>query len=361
MEYDSINCSSNYYLSDSWKVQEEYIVSGRVAAALLSIFISVGLPWNILVLITIAKEKLYRQPTTILLIVLVTSDIIILAGPAPIVMVTGFTGEYLFGITNKMRCYVCHLEFALLTPLYSSFIVIMFIAVDRLLYIMKPLQYDRLVTARKMTIPLILLLIFSIASCLTLYFVKGEPSFHPEMLVCTINGNQWFYICYTVIGATSLLIVIVCNVIFSFIVLKNIKAVYSGGQYMDKKENKSQSSTRHRKELRLFVMSVALFLASLVSWIPFLSLLVNHYINNDFPESSFSMVAIVAFYSQAVVDPFIETMVLAEVRTPLLTMLTCGLFAKVKKNCEHNKGEQKGCSQFFVVSLVEAALEHHLV
>ena len=186
--------------------------------------------------------------------------------------------------------------------------------------------------------------------------MKGKPSFHPEILACTINGNQWFYICYTVIGATSLLIVIVCNVIFSFIVLKNIKAIYPGGQYMDKKENKSQSSTRHKKELRLFVMSVALFLASLVSWVPFLSLLVRYSINSEFPESSFSMVAIVAFYSQAVVDPFIETMVLAEVRTPLLTILTCGLFTKVKKYC---KGEPMWCLRFFVVSLVEAALEHH--
>ena len=86
---------------DAWTLlHDEDHVNGTVTGLVLLAFILVGLTWNVLVLITILKEKLYVQPSIVLLISLVSTDIIILLFPTPLMLITGLSGEFLFGSSD---------------------------------------------------------------------------------------------------------------------------------------------------------------------------------------------------------------------------------------------------------------------
>ena len=62
--------------SDLWLVEDK--VTGQVTAAFLLLILLVGLPFNLLEVLTIVKEKLYHQPTILLLLNLAITDIFIL-------------------------------------------------------------------------------------------------------------------------------------------------------------------------------------------------------------------------------------------------------------------------------------------
>ena len=82
--------SSNSVTTSYWRLRDEDATGGIITAAFLLLSILLGLPWNVLVLVTIIKEKLYHQPSIILLINLVLTDIGILVHPLPLLIVTDY-------------------------------------------------------------------------------------------------------------------------------------------------------------------------------------------------------------------------------------------------------------------------------
>ena len=360
------NVSSNSVTLDYWRLEEEYSTHGMIVAAFLLLFILLGLPWNSLVLITIIKEKLYRQPTIILLLVLVLADIFILIGPAPIIMITGFSREYGAGLkSDKARCMACRFEFAFtsLVPMYGSFFSIALMTVDRFVYIYKPLQYDRLVTPQAMWVAVVVVGIVTVAIGLTLLLVPGEPSFYPEILSCAVDLKPALSV-LAVIGAASLVVIIVCNVGFSYIVLKNIKAVYTKGNFIDEAWKRTQISIRHKKECRLYLMLFFLLLTCSISWVPILSVIIDYTVRNGFQfKLAYISFSVILFYSQAILVPFVETMIIVDVRKPLIDLITCGLLKRRKdktihkEEANHNKENSKEhrSNQLILLTLFEAA------
>ena len=84
--------------SDLWLVEDK--VTGQVTAAFLLLILVVGLPLNLLAVITIVKEKLYHQFTIALLLNLAISDICILIFVIPFQIVIGFAGEFILGTSD---------------------------------------------------------------------------------------------------------------------------------------------------------------------------------------------------------------------------------------------------------------------
>ena len=158
----SLLCSSPNVSADNtsalWLVEDR--VSGQVTAAFLLLILVVGLPWNLLVVITIVKEKLYHQPTVILLLNLVLNDFIMLVYAVPVQIVTGFAGEFILGDTNIVRCRVCDSEVLNLLFSLMSIYTIAFMAFDRFLYIYKPLRYEKIITSQRTVVLLIILWAF---------------------------------------------------------------------------------------------------------------------------------------------------------------------------------------------------------
>ena len=90
------NASRSSITDSAWRLEGEYRVGGLVSASFLIFFITIGLPWNLMVVVTIVKQSLYREPTNILLLNLALSDILLLL-IAILNVITGLTGEFLYG------------------------------------------------------------------------------------------------------------------------------------------------------------------------------------------------------------------------------------------------------------------------
>ena len=102
-------------------------------------------------------------------------DLFILVYPlATYIMATGFAGEFMIGSSDQIRCEACHLVFALITPLYSSFFTIALMSLDRFLYIYKPFQYEHANTKYIAIVAVLVAVLVSIALGLVAQLAPGR-------------------------------------------------------------------------------------------------------------------------------------------------------------------------------------------
>ena len=369
------SASSNSVTVDFWKLKDDSIIQGKVFAVFLLFCELLGLPWNILVVITIIKEKLYHQPTIILLMNLLAADFFILAYPSPILMTTGFAGEFIIGSSDRVRCATCQLGFALLVPFYNSFFTVALMSLDRFLYIYKPLQYERSSTKHIALVAVIVAVLVSISIGLGSHLDPNKIDFNSSLLNCIerISDSIWYPIILVVIGVVVLVVIIISNVWFSYIVLKNIRAVYSCEDTTDEAKGRSKWSSlmmymktpRYRKQIHLYRMFFTLLFSSVIVWVPFIYDLGTFIMPQPSPHSlELSTVGQLLLYSQVVLHPILETVLIDDIRMPLKDMVTCGHFKKKRNelsikenecNCCHPHINKEGrcCS---LVTLIEAAL-----
>ena len=94
------NASSDGVTESYWSLEGENAINGYVTASFLLVFILVGVPWNILVMVTIVKEQLYDQPSIILLLNLTITDILFLLFSTPASIAVGYAGEFILGSSD---------------------------------------------------------------------------------------------------------------------------------------------------------------------------------------------------------------------------------------------------------------------
>ncbi len=107
---------------------------------------SLGLPLNVLLLVAIVKEHLYRQPTIILLMNLAISDLLVLITVIPVDITVGIAGEYILGRTDAQRCLACYLGLVDIFISVVSIYTVSMMSFDRFIFIYKPLRYSKLIT-----------------------------------------------------------------------------------------------------------------------------------------------------------------------------------------------------------------------
>ena len=178
------NAPSSNNTAENWKLDEDFRTSGVIMGVIYSIFLVVGLPWNILVLIAIIKDKLYVQPTVILLLNLVIADLLMMT-IIPFFVVTGVAGEFIFGSDDFTRCQVCRiLPFFVRIFLETSLITMTLMSIDRLLYLFKPLWYERRVKAKWVVLLVLLDWVASIISAGIHFSLLQIGMFRPPLLSC---------------------------------------------------------------------------------------------------------------------------------------------------------------------------------
>ena len=361
--------SSNSVTLDYWKLRGDD--HGKVLAAFFLFYELLGLPWNILVVITIIREKLYHQPTIIFLLNLVVADLFLLVCPLPFLMTTGFAGEYIIGSSDKVRCGTCRIGFPLITPFYSSFFTVALMSLDRFLYVYKPFLYERAETKYIAWVAVIVTVLVCLGLGLGFDLDPDRLFFNPSFLVCTTVlslQSSWFTIFLAAIGVIVLAIIIICNVCFSYIVLKNIRAVYSSVDFTDEQSRwfhlkKCIESPRYQKQKRLYRMFCALLFSSLITWIPLLVLSMDFLISPSLPLG-LTGVAQILLFSQVVLHPILETVLIVDVRKPLIDIVTCGIFKRKKSELNPKEDRCDCCTPCisedghwcFLVTLIEAAV-----
>lgn len=330
--------NSSNVTSYLWVVGDK--TSGRVLAALLIPILVLGLPWNILVVLTIFKENLYNHPTIILLLNLVMCDLIMLVLVLPVLIVTGIAGEFILGETDQERCKVC--QSGIITSLFSfvSVSTISLMAIDRFLFIYVPLKYDSMVTSIRVLVALVLVWIASILIAILPLVGFGDIAFHPPFLSCQLDvslDRSYYSLLVFIVALIPIIILVVFNVGVVYIVQKNIRAIYKVRKTLvneiqrkshDENLYKIMKRKRHKKQLHLLRVFGALFCSNLVSWLPttliILCLLILGDLSN-WPDLIFAG-AHLLFMSQLSVHPIIETTLLSNVREPMKKLFRCPCF-----------------------------------
>ena len=365
--FSCMSSSTNSVTTSYWKLKGEDAFDGYVTAIFFLLFILFGLPWNVLVLVTVVKKKLYRQPSILLLLNLIVTDIAFLVIPVPSLMVTGFAGEYIMGNTDWLRCQTCPVAFETLTLMYNSLFTIVMMSVDRFLYIYKPLQYDRIVSKVWILVPILISWMVSISIGISSRLVGSRKiDFQPVFLACTVENGIYFAITIIVIGFAALVVIVVCNAWIILIVLKNIKLIYANTALDNSKQqalNKSVKKNRHKKQLYLFRTFGALLFSNVIAWLPFISILIALIITEYGVSHTTITVVFVLFNSQSVLHPLIQTICIPDVRESMKQTLTCGLYSRhcwstSKEKTTRSISWKKGCcdSCFFLTTINAAVL-----
>ena len=334
--------------SEFWEAEDK--TSAWVSSAFLLLFVVVGLPWNLLVIVTIVRQKLYTQPTILLLLILALNDALWCIVFMPFRLAVGIRGEFFFGGSDRVRCMNCGLGVLPTFFAYTSLFTILVMTLDRFLFIYRPLLYERVVTSGRMLLVMAALCIVAIVISILPLANFGQVTFCELFLFCyTLDFNNTSYFVFLVVmTAIPTILVIFFNVLLCCIVSKNIKAVYNvrshdaSGDFYSKMKKK-----RHQKQRHMIEVFGALLITYVLSW--FLMVLVICITLSGTPvPRAFALVAHIVYLSQVAVHPILQTVLIKEVRVPISRVCSCyckGVEVKSSSSCgAMYEGYGRGCN-----------------
>ena len=338
--------------SDLWLVEDK--TSGLVTASFLLLFLVVGLPWNLLVVVTIVKEKLYTQPTIILLLNLVLTDVFLLVFLVPFQVAVGIEGEYYVGATDHIRCQTCNV--GVINTIFQLTIIsnISLMSFDRFLFIYKPLKYEQIITVFRTLLVLALTWILTTVVAILPVIGYGDVIFTPSLLTCSLDNylsTGKYALVVFLYAILSLIPALVFNIWLSCIVQKNIRAVYnvrslsisSGGKSSDDdKIYKSIIKQRHQKQLHLVRVFGGLLCVSLITWLPMVIFFLLNVFGLDIPDN-LTTAMFLLFTSQVILHPFVQTVLIKEVREPHKKIALCCCMKLKSKFLSDNSSNGCGC------------------
>ena len=344
------NASDSNITRELWLVEDK--TRGQIVAFFLLLSLVVGLPWNLLVIVTIVKQRLYTRPTIILLLSLVVIDLLLLVFHLPLAIVVGFQGEYSFGNSDRTRCMVCNFT-GYMSQFFgpSSVFTVSLMSIDRFLFIYKPLHYDRYVTKwRTVSALCVAWLIAAVITVPPLAGVAGNITYLRVAAMCNLEltlENDHYPIVVMLVVCLAIVPIIVCNIWVCCIVQRNIRAIYKVRRSTKTSNSKPADYTefyrrmkkkRNEKEVHLFKVFGALLCASALSWLPLTIVTVLLFFGVAVNASSVAA-SKVLFYSQATFHPIIETILIKEVRKPLkIIFFSCCNGVKNKLVSNTNSG-----------------------
>jgi len=292
-------------------------------------------------------------------------------------MTVGFSGEYIIGHSDEARCQSCALEIILIIPVMNGILTVAMMSLDRFFYIYYPFKYEMSFTKYMAIVGVVASILLSIALGCVVRFTPGTTQFNQPFFMCGRNYDNPSELVPGLLIATIvsvLVVTVVSNACFSWIVLKNIRAVYSTKDYSNECGRQNQlcrlqkrvASTRHQKQKRLCCMQLFLLLALFFTFTPSVILLYSVQFMPDNSIIGLVTVGLILHYSQVYIHPIIETSLISEIRVPLRDLLTCGYFKKKNKDgfsedrCKFFKGfkrclKEGGKCSFFITAL-EAAI-----
>ena len=343
------NASENGTTDEMWQLGDDYRASGMALAVFQILILSVGLPWNLMVIVTIIKEKLYKQPTIVLLLNLVCVDLFFMITLLPINIVTGIAGEFILGNNDLTRCNSC--KIGILDPIFPILLIyaLTFLSFDRFFYFYKPLQYKRIITIPR-TLAVIFvkwLLVFAIFIIIPLIRIHDSVIFYRPFAACTLNISSIVTFLVTLIViCLPLIVLIVLNVWVIYIVQKTIRKVYSFRITANRNDHdvdfdKRVKQIRQKKQFHLIKVFGGLILSFLIQWLPMVVLVILFIPQGSEVSIAFQVIVLVLFQAQVATHPILESTLIRDVRKPLMKILCCCFFSR--RLC--NVSSIKNCCQ----------------
>lgn len=165
-------------------------VVGRVNAAIVLLFVIIGLPWNAIVIGIILKQKLFTRPSVMLLLHLAIANFLVCLVFMPFhivlgILVKGFEPTE-FAILEK-ACQVFVLQILLVI---ASIYIVALMSVDRVIYLKIPMTYEHIVTPWRMFFAVMAVWLLCIVLALLPLFGFGRVGYVPSLVTCSIYSRH---------------------------------------------------------------------------------------------------------------------------------------------------------------------------
>ena len=316
--------------SELWLLQDR--TSGLVTAIFLLLLLVIGLPLTLLTLATIFAKKLYREGIFVLMINYFSADMVIMLLIMPFQIITGLTGVYAPGISSDYsKCILCDFGVVFHMMIMVTVFGTTLATFDRFLFFYKPLKYERLVTCGRLTVAVVLVWILSFVVAVLPLTGISNITFSPHTLSCFVDVSGTGSLAYTWISVIVFIIPIVLKVVFTIgitvIALRHIRAIYwvqgtigNTGASDTHNLEKLMRKKYHEKILHLAKVHGFILFTNAVLYMPVIILLIIFSISQDFNllPFQFGSAASVLFMAQVVCTPIMVTVLIKEVRDPIV-------------------------------------------
>jgi hypothetical protein len=317
---------------EAWSSSElgtEYRINGIILAVTLTIFLIIGTSLNLTVIISIVRKKLHLQPTFLLLLSLSITDVLFCVTVMPFNVVTGFAGEFLFGSSDVVRCRVCKvgamLSFLSLLSLHS----VALIAVDRLLFIKRPLRYHKIVTVPRILSAMLVVWSVCILMSILPFLGIGEINYSHALFHCTLDFTTLKLYIFLIVGEAlvPLLTLIISSLWVACIAWRHLKLVYKTpfGEQQDNAAHQRVKKRKSKLQFHLVRVFSAIIIANILTWVPILILgVVATFVDEFDIPIWYKTFSYLCFLFQPVLHPVLETSLISEIRFPILKTMSSG-------------------------------------
>ena len=356
LSHDSI--TAEYWNSKGTPYRDTALVSATVTMC----FILVGIPSNLLIIVNIMWQRLFREPTYIVLLNLAIADLLMCVLVMPFTVISGFAGGFIFGSTDVIRCGVCQLVVLLTHFAILTIYILALLSIDRFIFIKYALKYNKIVTGKYYHVACTCLWIFCFVTSILPLFGFGDLVFRIEVSACSINyfeetsvtSNLNYSIFLAVIVIPPLSTIFVTSAWVLCIVQKQMRKIYStkkeshiDGEAFSRQIQKELRNSKHSKQLRLVKVFGAIWISNLITWTPFLIRVFGIVIYGDRVLSKWiHLISFLSTTSFAFLHPIIEASFIPELRKILVSLV--GRLICWKKKCSrsstsNNKLANKCC------------------
>ncbi len=305
------------------------------------LFFIIGLPGNFILIVSMLYNRLYKDPTHILLLNLAISDLLVCLLVMPPTIISGFAGGYVFGESDYVRCQMCKTGLISLTLNIYSLNILGLISFDRFIFIKFCLYYNKIVTLRRTVIAVSVLWFICIAESILPLFGIGEIKYTYSLSTCLpyfigethVTKNIYYMISVLLVSLVPIGIIILTNIWIVCIVNKQIKKIYrqrmnvcEGNNLRDFDYNIKEEIRKEMNQKQLVLMRVfgIILLANTVTWTPIVihTLLLTVYADRDFPLGQYIFVYL-SLMLHSVLHPLIEGYFIPEIKATFRTIFTC--------------------------------------
>lgn len=336
--YDGSGLSNVSITPDFWDIPERSRAAALSTAVFTLVFIMVGLPGNLLIILSILWQRLYKEPTHILLLNLAIADLLVCVLVMPFTVMAGFAGGFVLGGSDSTKCKWCTTGVIYVALCLFSLHTLALMSLDMFIFVKFPMKYHRIVTGRKSVCCVMVLWVLCITLSLCPVLGFGDVSFSFSVSSCTVKieevarvKNIYYFIFLVVEAIFPLSVLAATNTWVACIFQKQIRIIYhSVKKSLPKDQEQITMSIRrrlnkekNRRQLQLLRVFSAILVSNVLTWLPLIVRIVITAIkgNDEFPLWVYVFVYLSLSFA-AVFHPLIQASLLPEIRNNCKYFLT---------------------------------------
>ena len=262
MEYEDDEIS--YILEENYNFTLNPLISGPALASVVGLELLAGFITNsVLLALTVFQWKNWKLPSTVFLTNLLICNLMLVFLVMPFTVITGATGEWIFGSNAVEKRMVCRIiAFILWYGITVFTFGLVILSFDRFFYVVKAVAYKNRMTIKKAVIIVIATWLVGGLMNITPFFGMGKYSFIACCGVCVPRwaGEPEYIVYILIIYITCIMSIIVTSIWTCVFTRRFIGKDERRTRFVSQNTRSHLYATKNQRLLGLFGMTVTVHL-----------------------------------------------------------------------------------------------------